>query len=73
VLKHGGQTRLRAAAPKMGRRTKLRMGQTLATPGQRLRRPLENPRLLSLPRVRVPHAQQNLQNAQLKSLTASKK
>jgi hypothetical protein len=48
------------------------LGRTIPPPGQRLRMTLANPRRLSLLRVRVPHAQQNLQNAQLKSLTVSR-
>jgi hypothetical protein len=52
--------------------TQLRLGCPLPPTGQRLRATLANPRRLPLLRLRLPHARQNLQNAQLKSLTGSR-
>jgi len=71
VVKHTGQARLRAAAAPLGGGTQLRLGCPLPPTGQRLRATLANSRRLPLLRLRLPHARQNLQNAQLKSLTGS--
>jgi hypothetical protein len=50
-----GKTRIRAAAPPMGRRTKLRLGSTLQKTRQRLRKTLTNTQRNTLHRIRHPH------------------
>ena len=56
-----GQTRLRAPAQTVGRRTQLRMGRTLQTPSQRLRTPANYPQRHTLHRIRHPHDKQTCQ------------
>ena len=61
VVKHTeAEARLRAAAPKMGGRKKLRLGRTLPKTRQGLRTPLRHTRSIPLLRLRMDHARQNL-------------
>ena len=65
-------TRLRAVAAQVGGREKLCLGRPLPSSGSRLRKTRDDPRSLSLLRLRLPHDRQPLQATRMKLVTGTR-